>query len=231
VGELICLFGAENEIDAQHIDAVIYVATDLGENKGTVGTFIWSALSYIITQCGKFVLLALMSPFVEYGEDDLREEFIKAMVNIIDVLGIYLVLSPKKANEFHHLRDKILAAALGWGIAEFILKYLLYFIMNATENEIKWVYLQTGIFANFELLEIVGFTAIIYILTKTNDSTEKKTMVFVLILLRYLFPVISLYLQRYNSAGDWESLAAKAAFSSIFFLSSLSLSGKRLKSD
>jgi len=129
------------------------------------------------------------------------------------------------------LRDKILAAALGWGIAEFVLKYLLYFIMNATENEIKWVYLQTGIFANFELLEIVGFTAIIYIWTKTNDSTEKKTVVFALILLRYLFPVISLYLQRYHAAGEWETLAAKAAFSSVFFLSSITLSGKRLKSD
>ena len=88
----------------------------------------------------------------------------------------------------------------------------------------KTEYIIQALSANLELLEIIALTTLAYALTKKDES--KKTLVYLLILLRYLFPVASRFVKDENLLGlsdctkDYGILGVKAVFSLVLYLAS-----------
>merc|ERR1719493_270878 len=76
----------------------------------------------------------------EEGEHkfDLLNDFLRATVDIADLVGIYLVMSRVAGKG----SVKVLVAGLGWGFAELVLTRLVFLWVGARGVEFDWRYIQ-----------------------------------------------------------------------------------------
>lgn len=86
----------------------------------------------------------------------------------------------------------------------------------------KEEYIIQAFSANLDLLEIIALTTLAYILTKKEEGS-KKTIVYLLVLARFLFPVVSRWIKEENVLGqdeccaNWSLLGIKAGFSIVLY--------------
>ena len=121
-----------------------------------------------------------MLPF--FGEESLTEgtesEVMKAVVNLFDIVGLYVVFNSKifPSTEVWHkvlavaLGKRLLSIALGWAGAEHVTSYGMYFILGASTDELDWSFFRTGISLNFAQLEVIGVAALVWALTRREVS-------------------------------------------------------------
>merc|ERR1712004_384637 len=85
-----------------------------------------ASLMYILTQLAKMLFLATFFPMSELEEEegahkfDFFNDFLRATVDMADLVGIYLVMSRVSGKG----SVKVLIAGLGWAFAELVLTRL-----------------------------------------------------------------------------------------------------------
>jgi cellobiose-specific phosphotransferase system component IIC len=146
---------------------------------------------------------------------------------VVDLGGLFLVLGGKRlASVMGDVSVKILGVALGWAAAELLASNFVSIILQGWSNELKTEYIVAALAANLDILEIIGLTTLAYALTKKQDSN--RTAIYLLALVRYLFPVALRYAKESTEASaladsqeatlsETSMLGAKAAFAVGFY--------------
>jgi hypothetical protein len=87
----------------------------------------------------------------------------------------------------------------------------------------KTEYLVAALAANLDILEIISLSALAYTLTRKDDTGMRNYVIYILVVLRYLFPVSLRYTKEFNLTGlegetnEFALLGAKAAFAFVFY--------------
>ena len=91
----------------------------------------------------------------------------------------------------------------------------------------KSEYLLQALSANLDLVEIITLSSFAYLLTRKDDGSRKRLIIYLLILLRYLLPVGLRFAKESIKDSEGKSmlcdtclLGAKAIFTLGFYLSS-----------
>eukprot|EP00347_Sterkiella_histriomuscorum_P010744 403375086 len=230
---------------------VTYQALKLKQFNAYPGCF-FGAIAFLLTQVAKFIIMAIVFPIVFPSEDFAAEneggsgsdttfvvehDVLKALVSMIDLVGLYYIINAKKL--FTVMGDidiRLISIGLGWAAAELVTTHLLDVVFQGWSNEFKVEYLINGLSANIDILEIISITFLTYTLTKKEESS-KKNLVYLLALGRYLLPVALKYVNQslkqieqgniQNQDGDWccdsMYLGAKAGFAGLLYVVSQQL--------
>ncbi|CDW73298.1 UNKNOWN [Stylonychia lemnae] len=202
----------------------------------------FGAIAFLLTQIGKFIILAIAFPLIfpgdDFSEDDeqgskfqVEHDVLRALVSCVDIVGLYFVLNAKRLMTIMGDLDvKIVAVGLGWSAAELVTSNFLDIIFQSWSNEMKSEYIMQALSANLDILEIIALTYLAYTLTKKEESS-KKNLVYILVVLRYLMPVVLRYTkeQTKDVAREcdlcYESMfiGAKAIFAGLLYLGSQKL--------
>ena len=169
----------------------------------------FGALAFLLTQIAKFIILAILFPlvfpsqdFVEETSGDARATFVvehdilKAVVSVVDLIGLYLLFNAKRLiSVMGDIEFKILSVGLGWASAELLTCNFLDIIFQGWSNEMKVEYITQALAANLDIVELVTMAALAYALTRKDDGSRKRLIIYLLVLLRYLFPVALKYMK------------------------------------
>merc|ERR550532_806094 len=104
------------------------------------------------------LFLATFFPMSDVEEEeeehkfDLLTDFLRATVDMADLVGIYLVMSRVSGRG----SVKVLVAGLGWGFAELVLTRLVFLWVGARGVEFDWKYIQKSFDANISLLHFIS---------------------------------------------------------------------------
>lgn len=126
---------------------------------------------------------------------------------------------------------KILAIGLGYAAAELVTTNFLDIIFQGWANEMKTEYLVSALAANLDILEIISLSALAYSLTRKDDTGVRNYVIYILVVVRYLFPVALSYTKEFSLTGleaeqnEYALLAAKAAFAFLFYQLSNTIKG------
>merc|ERR550532_1298004 len=104
----------------------------------------------------------------EEGEHqfDFLNDFLRATVDMADLVGIYLVMSRVSGKG----SVKVLVAGLGWGFAELVLTRLVFLWVGARGVEFDWKYIQKSFDANISLLHFISLAGLVWMWTKRNTT-------------------------------------------------------------
>ena len=132
-----------------------------------------AGVMYILTQLAKMLFLATFFPMSDMEEDeggehqfDLLNDFLRATVDIADLVGIYLVMSRVAGKG----SVKVLVAGLGWGFAELVLTRLVFLWVGARGVEFDWKYIQKSFDANISLLHFISLSGLTWMWSKRNTT-------------------------------------------------------------
>lgn len=89
------------------------------------------------------------------------QEIFKAILNSIDLIGIYMVLHWNWKFLRGEKDVKILSVGLGWAFGENLLSRFMPLWVGSTGLEFSWKYIQNGIFANINLVCFLHFSLIV----------------------------------------------------------------------
>uniref|UniRef100_A0A8D0H0W1 BOS complex subunit TMEM147 n=1 Tax=Sphenodon punctatus TaxID=8508 RepID=A0A8D0H0W1_SPHPU len=106
--------------------------------------------TYLFVQLCKMLFLATFFPTWEGGAGayDFVGEFMKATVDLADLVGLHLVMS-RNAGKGEY---KIMVAAMGWATAELIMSRCIPLWVGARGIEFDWKYIQMSIDSNISLV-------------------------------------------------------------------------------
>lgn len=116
-----------------------------------------------------------------------------SVVSAFELVGLYFLLSGGRANRTdRNTMDWALplAVATGWGGAELVANNIKYFIWG-NDFDTKWMYIQTALTLNVELLEIISVCVFVYAyaISKPSDRSKGASLIgslVVILLFRYI---------------------------------------------
>uniref|UniRef100_A0A673VJN4 BOS complex subunit TMEM147 n=1 Tax=Suricata suricatta TaxID=37032 RepID=A0A673VJN4_SURSU len=114
-----------------------------------------AGVTYLFVQLCKMLFLATFFPTWEGGIYDFIGEFMKASVDVADLIGLNLVMS-RNAGKGEY---KIMVAALGWATAELIMSRCIPLWVGARGIEFDWKYIQMSIDSNISLVHYIVASA------------------------------------------------------------------------
>jgi len=186
-----------------------------------------ASLMYILTQLAKMLFLATFFPMSELEEEegahkfDFFNDFLRATVDMADLVGIYLVMSRVSGKG----SVKVLIAGLGWAFAELVLTRLVFLWVGARGVEFDWRYIQKSFEANISLLHFITVATLVWMWTKRN-STHSGGVTGVLSLVLAIACYKGVILGAASSMmqlGSWATLLQDALVSCCLGLVSLQL--------
>merc|ERR1711872_833388 len=169
-----------------------------------------ASLMYILTQLAKMLFLATFFPMSELEEEegvhkfDFFNDFLRATVDMADLVGIYLVMSRVSGKG----SVKVLIAGLGWAFAELVLTRLVFLWVGARGVEFDWRYIQKSFEANISLLHFITVATLVWMWTK-KDSTQSSGLTGVLSLVLAIAcykGVLVSCASHYLQLGTWTTL-------------------------
>ena len=199
---------------------VIYNAKNLGEQK--IGSFFsWGIIYYAVATLTKMLLYATVIPYntIENENYDLSQEFLKILINCIEVAFILMALRNRSSFQESEAHLKVITVGLAWSLSESIFSYFLYFLLNATSEEFKWEYIITAINANIDLLERIAVVALVECYRKYSESSKTNFQFMLLLILKY--SVNSLgpkYIPLLQTEDGWMKLGHKLSITLVFAL-------------
>nr|CAG4647374.1 EOG090X0CTK [Megafenestra aurita]SVE92635.1 EOG090X0CTK [Megafenestra aurita] len=170
---------------------------------------------YALTQLGKMLLLATFFPTAgDYSHEDPDnfsplQELLKCTVDLIDLVGISVVMS-RIAGKGH---TKVLIAGLGWAGAELVLSRLLVFWVGARGTEFDWKYIQKSFEANISIVHFLSVTALVWLYSRHDLPRQLFPAVVILIGFHSYKSVICDMIAHILHIYSWSLLAFKAVFS------------------
>merc|ERR1719219_2523157 len=97
---------------------------------------------------------------------DLVQDFLRATVDLADLVGIYLVMQRVSGKG----QVKVLVAGLGWAFAELVLTRLVFLWVGARGVEFDWRYIQKSFEANISLLHFITIATLVWMWTKRSST-------------------------------------------------------------
>ncbi|KAK9508142.1 hypothetical protein O3M35_007867 [Rhynocoris fuscipes] len=176
---------------------------------------------YVLTQLCKMLLLATFFPAAEstiHGEVDIFGEWLKASVDLADLVGLYLVLAgiPGKGHA------KLLTAGLGWAGAEAILTRFLPLWVGARGAEFHWKYIQQSLESNINLVQHITTTTLVWLWSRHDLSRSTLPVVSIMLLLSsYRGLIVDIAFSGTDSA--WTVLMIRAIYTLCLSLTTLKI--------
>ena len=115
------------------------------------------------------------------------------------------------------LEVKVLSVGLGWAAADLATSNLLDIIFQqGWSNELKPEYLTQALGANLDFIEILLLASFAQMLTQKGNGN--KVMIYVMIVGRYLMPVVARYYKEKEGNGcDMCMLGVRAVFTGLMY--------------
>merc|ERR1719412_577027 len=148
---------------------------------------------------------------------DLVQDFLRATVDLADLVGIYLVMQ-KVAGKG---QVKVLVAGLGWAFAELVLTRVIFLWVGARGIEFDWKYIQNSFEANISLLHHITLAALVWIWTRREIQRSVAPVLIIVGLVCSYKSLILDWLVHSFALGTWTALVYKAV--STFALSLVTL--------
>ncbi|XP_055001511.1 BOS complex subunit TMEM147 isoform X2 [Sorex araneus] len=165
------------------------------------------------------LFLATFFPTWEGGIYDFIGEFMKASVDVADLIGLNLVMS-RNAGKGEY---KIMVAALGWATAELIMSRCIPLWVGARGIEFDWKYIQMSIDSNISLVHYIVASAQVWMITRYDlYHTFRPAVVLLMFLSVYKAFVMETFVHLF-SLGSWTALLARAVVTGLLALSTLAL--------
>ncbi|KAJ1527200.1 hypothetical protein ONE63_008731 [Megalurothrips usitatus] len=204
---------------------VPYYLTYKFSGLGEYGAF-WkcfqAGLIYVFTQLAKMLILATFFPTSDgpgLGGFDYLTEFLKATVDLLDLAGMYLVLSgiPGKGHA------KIVTAGVGWGGAELLLTRGLLLWVGARGAEFHWKYIQKCLESNINLVQHVTTAALVWMWTRHDLKKSLVPIVTFLLIAMTYKPLVMEGVLEVMAISAWSALATKALVTVVFGIITLQM--------
>ncbi|XP_021022312.1 transmembrane protein 147 [Mus caroli] len=178
-----------------------------------------AGVTYLFVQLCKMLFLATFFPTWEGGIYDFIGEFMKASVDVADLIGLNLVMS-RNAGKGEY---KIMVAALGWATAELIMSRCIPLWVGARGIEFDWKYIQMSIDSNISLVHYIVASAQVWMITRYDlYHTFRPAVLLLMFLSVYKAFVMETFVHLF-SLGSWTALLARAVATGLLALSTLAL--------
>uniref|UniRef100_A0A669DTM7 BOS complex subunit TMEM147 n=1 Tax=Oreochromis niloticus TaxID=8128 RepID=A0A669DTM7_ORENI len=177
--------------------------------------------TYLFVQLCKMLFLATFFPTWEggVGAYDFVGEFMKATVDLADLLGLHLVMS-RNAGKGEY---KIMVAAMGWATAELVMSRCLPLWVGARGIEFDWKYIQMSFDSNISLVHYIATASVVWMFTRYDLPKSFRLPVTVLLALCvYKAFLMELFVHVFL-LGSWTVLLVKAVLTGAISLCSLFL--------
>lgn len=138
---------------------IVYKSTVLAE-QSLMSTCVRGAFGFIATQLCSMILVATFIPNFDSDAFDMKKELASLVVNMGDIVGIYLALTMVKGNNGND--QKVLGIGLGWSFGEAILSKFLPLWIGARGLEFSWEHTMSGVEANSAMLLTIVLTALVW---------------------------------------------------------------------
>uniref|UniRef100_A0A5F8A3Q0 BOS complex subunit TMEM147 n=1 Tax=Macaca mulatta TaxID=9544 RepID=A0A5F8A3Q0_MACMU len=165
------------------------------------------------------LFLATFFPTWEGGIYDFIGEFMKASVDVADLIGLNLVMS-RNAGKGEY---KIMVAALGWATAELIMSRCIPLWVGARGIEFDWKYIQMSIDSNISLVHYIVASAQVWMITRYDLYHTFRPAVLLLMFLSVYKAFVMETFVHLCSLGSWTALLARAVVTGLLALSTLAL--------
>lgn len=140
------------------------------------------------------------------GQFSFIAEFLRASIDIMDLLGIAFILS-KIPGKGH---SKLISVGLGWATAELILSRALTLWVGARGAEFSWVFIQKCLESNVLLVQHLATTTLLWLHSR-HDLNKKYVPIVILLLALINYKPVWLELIFHTLIiGPWTQLALKA---------------------
>jgi len=137
---------------------------------------VYAGCVYLFTQLVKMMILATFFPTSE--SPDVKGEFFKTTVDIVDLVGLHLVMSRTSGKA----EIKFLVAGVGWATAELIMTRFIPLWVGARGIEFDWKYIQMSLDSNLSLLQYVATATLVWLWSR-NDLQPRSLLPVIVILL------------------------------------------------
>ncbi|KAF7235698.1 hypothetical protein EYD10_17485 [Varanus komodoensis] len=177
--------------------------------------------TYLFVQLCKMLFLATFFPTWEGGAGayDFIGEFMKATVDLADLVGLHLVMS-RNAGKGEY---KIMVAAMGWATAELIMSRCIPLWVGARGIEFDWKYIQMSIDSNISLVHYIATAALVWMFTRYDlPKHYRLPLTFLLGISVYKAFFMESFVHVFL-LGSWMALLVKAVITGLLSLSSLTL--------
>lgn len=172
-----------------------------------------AGVMYMLTQLTKMLFLATFFPMPDTEEEeavqkfDFMHDFFRATVDLVDLVGIYLIMQRVAGKG----SVKILVAGLGWAMAELVLTRLVFLWVGARGVEFHWRYIQKSLDANISLVHCITLAALVWIWSRKESSaaatsTGAAGVLMLVIALACYKGVIVAAVGQFLQLGSWATL-------------------------
>ncbi|XP_030067975.1 BOS complex subunit TMEM147 isoform X3 [Microcaecilia unicolor] len=167
------------------------------------------------------LFLATFFPTWEGGAGlyDFVGEFMKATVDLADLVGLHLVMS-RNAGKGEY---KIMVAATGWATAELVMSRCIPLWVGARGIEFDWKYIQMSIDSNISLVHYIVMAALVWMFTRYDLPKHYRLPVTFLLGLSIYKTFLMESFGHLFLLGSWTALLVKALLTGLLSLSSLTL--------
>ncbi|XP_070551800.1 BOS complex subunit TMEM147-like [Ptychodera flava] len=169
-----------------------------------------AGFAYLFTQLCKMLILATFFPASDPvgGSLDILGEFMKATIDIADLVGLYFVMSSIAGKG----EIKFMVAGMGWATAELIMTRFLPLWFGARGVEFDWKYIQMSFDSNISLVQHITTATLVWLWSRHDLHKSFQPVVVTLLCLSCYRPLIVEILIHAVGLGSWTLLLAKALF-------------------
>ncbi|TRY78691.1 hypothetical protein TCAL_04238 [Tigriopus californicus] len=186
-----------------------------------------AGMLYLMTQMGKMLFLATFYPVAEEGDEfkdveapfEFFSGFMKATVDLVDIVGLYLVIQRIGGKG----QVKVLASGLGWAFAELLLTRIIFLWVGARGIEFDWKYIQNSIDSNISLVHYLTLACLVWLAVRRDANPALNPVLAILIgMSTYKTLLLDSFIHMFG-IGVWTALLYKALISMALGLVSLQL--------
>ncbi len=167
------------------------------------------------------ILYATVIPYNQIESDnyDFSQETLKILINTIELILIIYSLRVRNSFSEKEAHLKVLTVGVAWALADALMSYFLYFLMNATGEEFKWEYIQAAIQSNLDLIERIAIVALVACYEKLRSVNQTNIHILLILIAKYFFSGLGFrYIEKIRFEDPWTQLAAKGVACLAFAL-------------
>lgn len=199
---------------------VVYKSSILSEYNA-LNRIIFAGFIYMVTQLGKMLLLATFFPPMENASGDFHflAEFLKTMVDFIDLVGIYFLINGTVGKP----ELKVMITGFGWAVAEVVFSSIVPFWVGARGLEFDWKFIRMALDSNISLIHVLSISALVWASIRTDLNKNLMPFVTALLVTSVYRNFICELLASSIGLSPWILLLLKACMSGVIATISLQL--------
>ncbi|CRG94127.1 conserved membrane protein, unknown function [Plasmodium gallinaceum] len=169
---------------------IIFDGFKLSKDVGSTKLFVIVCFYYVISQILKLFVLAFFSIGLLQNMN-LFNIIFQECANIIDLAGIYYILSHKHTNTIN-LKERILSVGLSWGFYDSLATNFFPFFIGGRSMDFSMKYIYRSILANTFLFSNLSKTCLLFMWIKNPFHKKKITFIYpLLIYFTFILPLVN----------------------------------------